>query len=270
MLINNVKIGTDPELFLFSEKDNKFITACGKIGGTKEKPIPITKENDGFTIQEDNVAAEFTIPPANNLKEWLDNINFVKDYISETILKPKGLVPKYISSTRFDERDLDNKQAQTMGCDTSYNAYTFMPHEVDRSDYTLRTTGFHVHVGYNSPDPEKTLNLIKCLDLFLGVPSVLMDLDDERRKMYGKAGDWRLKEYGGEYRTLGGFFLKNDETLSWVYKNTLCAIDFLNKGIAIEDTEDIIQSIDNVDRKKALKIIKKYKINILNYEQIQI
>ena len=39
------------------------------------------------------------------------------------------------------------------------------------------------------------------MDLFLGVPSILIDPDTERRKMYGKAGDYRLKEYGRRNKT---------------------------------------------------------------------
>ncbi len=269
--INNFLIGSDPEWFIYSNTENKFITSCGKIGGTKHSPIPFSTIK-GFTIQEDNVAVEGTIPPVNNLEEWLHNLNFLKNYVRETILTPKGYVPKYISSARFEEKDLDNKQAQVMGCDTSYSAYTFLPHKVDRSDYTLRTTGMHVHIGYDKPDADLSLELIKAMDLYLGIGSVLIDKDDERRKMYGKAGDWRLKEYGCEYRSLGGYFMDNDELLAWVYNNTLEAIRFINEGnlVTSEMAVDIVKCIDTCDRELAVKLIDKYKINVLNHNLITI
>ena len=61
-VIKNAVLGTDPELFLYSEDYFKFVPVCGLVGGTKDEPIPINLENDGFTLQEDNVALEFTIP----------------------------------------------------------------------------------------------------------------------------------------------------------------------------------------------------------------
>jgi len=54
--------------------------------------------------------------------------------------------------------------------------------------------------------------LIKLLDIILGITSVLMDnrTNKERRKMYGKAGDYRLKSYGIEYRVLSNHFACNN------------------------------------------------------------
>jgi hypothetical protein len=138
--VKNPMLGTDPELFLYSEEKSKFVPVCGLVGGTKDEPIPISNIK-GFSLQEDNVAAEFTIPPVTNITDWVNNINFVKNYITDTILTPKGLIPKYIAAARFTHEDLDSKQAQHMGCDPSFNAWTYDMHEVDRSDETLRTSG---------------------------------------------------------------------------------------------------------------------------------
>lgn len=266
--IKNPVLGTDPELFLYSEEKAKFIPVCGLVGGTKDKPLPISTENPMFAVQEDNVALEFTIPPVNNLNDWLTNINFVKDYITETILKPKELIPYYVGAARFENEDLQSKAAQEMGCSSSYNAWTYKQHSVDRSDETLRTTGMHIHVGYDKPDTDVSIELIRAMDLFLGVPSVLIDPDTERRKMYGKAGDYRLKSYGTEYRVLSGYFLSNDELLKWVYKNTQKAIEFVNMGGIITNAEEIIECIDNCNKELALEIIEDYKIEVLDYENV--
>lgn len=266
--IENITLGTDPELFAYSHIEKKYKPMCGLIGGTKTKPLSIVKDQPGFTLQEDNVSIEFTIPPVKDLKEWLNNINFVKDYIRETVLKPLLLVPDYISSARFLKEDLNSKAAQTMGCDVSYNAYTFAPNKVDRKDYTLRTSGFHIHIGYDNPDPEISIEIIKAMDLFLGVPSVLIDPDKERRKMYGKAGEYRLTSYGVEYRPLGGFFLLTDELLTWAFNNTMKALEFVNTGGIITNESDIIKAINNCDKEISLEIIDDYNIEMININLI--
>lgn len=54
--------------------------------------------------------------------------------------------------------------------------------------------------------------LIPLMDLFVGIPSVLIDRDpnaSSRRMMYGKAGDFRYQPHGIEYRTLSNFWLKS-------------------------------------------------------------
>ena len=266
--INNATIGTDPELFLFSPLYNKYVPVCGLVGGTKEEPIPINEENKAYSLQEDNVALEFTIPPAKSKSEFINSINFVKNYITETVLKPMELVPHYVASARFNDTDLDNPAAQHMGCSASYDAWSFEEHRVDRSDYTLRTTGMHIHVGYDNPNDKASIDIIRAMDLFLGVPSVLIDPDTERRKMYGKAGDFRMKKYGVEYRVLSSYFIQNDELIGWVYDQTQAAINFVNQGGIITNPSDIIDAINMCNHNLANEIIEDYNLNITNIKQL--
>lgn len=266
--INNATIGTDPELFLFSPLYNKYVPVCGLVGGTKEEPIPINEENKAYSLQEDNVALEFTIPPAKSKSEFINSINFVKNYITETVLKPMELVPHYVASARFNDTDLDNPAAQHMGCSKSYDAWSFEEHRVDRSDYTLRTTGMHIHVGYDNPNDKASIDIIRAMDLFLGVPSVLIDPDTERRKMYGKAGDFRMKKYGVEYRVLSSYFIQNDELIGWVYDQTQAAINFVNQGGIITNPSDIIDAINMCNHNLANEIIEDYNLNITNIKQL--
>mgnify|MGYP003511945562 CR=1 FL=1 len=58
MLIKGLTIGADPEMFLYSETEEKFVPVCGLVGGTKKEPIPVTKE--GHSLQEDNVMVEIS------------------------------------------------------------------------------------------------------------------------------------------------------------------------------------------------------------------
>ena len=54
----------------------------------------------------------------------------------------------------------------------------------------------HIHIGYDNNNIDASLRLVKYLDLYLGVPSVLKDKDKRRRSLYGKAGCFRLTSYG--------------------------------------------------------------------------
>lgn len=261
-LVTEVLIGSDPEMFLYSESLFKYIPVCGLVGGTKEEPLPITDK--GHAIQEDNVAIEFCIPPCKTVDEFVDNINFVKEYIDDTILKPKGLTSKCVASAIFDEDDLLSPQAAHFGCTPSYNAWTGETMAVERNNPFLRTTGGHIHIGYANPEVHTSIELIKAMDLFLGLQSVLLDDDTARRQMYGKAGDYRLKKYGVEYRSLSSFWLQTDELKRWVFENTLKAINFVNIGGFIGNPDDIQFAINNCDKEKATEILNDYNIEVFS------
>mgnify|MGYP001601647156 CR=1 FL=1 len=261
--VANALIGSDPELFLYSQEKQKFVPVCGLIGGTKDKPIPVA---EGFGLQEDNVMLEYTISPAKTREEFLKNINFAKDYIRETILTPKGLIPKYQASAEFDFDDLQTPAALMFGCSPDYNAWTLEQNEfVHHPNTLLRTSGMHIHIGYDNPDFDLNTDLVKAFDLFVTIPSLLLDPDTERRKVYGKAGAYRMKSYGVEARQLSGFFQQDDAHIKWVYDNTIAAIDFVNIGGIITNPEQIIEAINTCNKDLALEIIEDYKINVLDY-----
>lgn len=135
---------------------------------------------------------------------------------------------------------------------------------VGEANPQLRSCGGHIHVGYTNPDDNTSEMLIRCLDLYLGVPSILLDNDTERRKLYGKAGAFRFKDYGIEYRTLSNFWIQSEELVNWAWNNTMSAIDYLNKGniLCIEYNEDIVKCINRQDIESAKEIIEKYKIQL--------
>jgi hypothetical protein len=59
---------------------------------------------------------------------------------------------------------------------------------------------------------------------------MFVDFDDRRRQLYGKAGAYRPKPYGMEYRVLSNVWLKNKSLQRWVYRNTMRAIKELQYG----------------------------------------
>ncbi len=267
IILTAVMLGSDPEILLFSPSENRHVTGIGLIGGTKEKPTPIT--DDGHFIQEDGVAAEFNIPPCKTAEEYIKNINFVKNYIQDTILTPKGLTLSKEASAVFTDSQLAYKQAQEIGCTPDIDAWKLIMNSPEGYTTNLRAVGGHIHVGYNDPDDETSFEIAKAMDLFLGVGSVLLDKDTQRRSLYGKAGAMRLKSFGMEYRTLSNFWIWDDKLITWVFENTLKALEFVNSGGIITNPEDIVNCINNCDKELALEILDDYNISIPELQEIE-
>lgn len=137
--IENVSIGSDPELFLFSESENKHITAIGLVGGTKDSPTPITR--DGHFIQEDGVAMEFNIPPCKSKEELVKHINFVKNYLLDTVAKPNNCVLSTKASATFSDEQLNHHQAQEIGCCPDINSWDMTINEPREYQSNLRACG---------------------------------------------------------------------------------------------------------------------------------
>lgn len=274
--IENLTIGTDPEMFLWSNKLNKFYPVCGLVGGTKDKPLAITKE--GHAIQEDNVMVEFCVPPAKDSESFIRDVLFVKDYINDTVLKnlkvkypnevgdieeqDLELVTKCEASAEFEGALLNNEQAMMFGCDPDYNAYTGEPNIVERLNPFLRSCGGHIHIGYDNPDFETNIKIVKALDLYLGLASVILDPDTKRRQLYGKAGAYRIKRYGVEYRVLSNFWIASEDLIEWAYYAAELAIQYVNDGGIITNEQEIIDTINKSDTVKAEEILDEYNIDL--------
>ena len=234
MKYDNVAFGADPELFLM-DHDGKYKSAIGLIGGTKEFPRPI--DDYGSAVQEDNVAVEFNIIPAMSRAEFRRNVEFVMAYLAkhaESMALRLAVVP----AAFFDESELDNPQAQRFGCDPDFNVWTKAKNsrpELTGDMTRLRSCGGHIHVSWSRPQTDDQTTLIKAMDLFLGCTSVEYDGDKLRRELYGKAGAFRFKPYGVEYRVLSNFWIKSPEMVDWAYDQTEMAIDYLNGGGVIDE-----------------------------------
>ena len=236
MRITDWTIGSDPEVFI--EKNGKIISAEGIIGGTKTEPKSISEY--GHYIQEDNVMAEFNIPPCNNTEEFIYNINFVKDYLTE-MLSFNKMKLNYTTSSKFTKKELSTPQARMFGCDPSFNVYLKDISPVPSAKSEWRSCGGHLHIGYNNPDQETTEQIVYGMDMILGLKSVLIDEDTVRKQSYGKAGEFRFKEFGVEWRTLSNFWIKNDELINWVYESTSLVIEMINSEIM----DDLIEKYSN-------------------------
>ena len=96
--------------------------------------------------------------------------------------------------------------------------------------------------------------------MYLGVPSVIKDMDKRRRSLYGKAGCFRLTGYGCEYRVLSSAMMKDVPTLQFVWTQVQKAIAACTRGSRLANPENVVQAINNSDLELARKIVKAYDI----------
>lgn len=113
--------------------------------------------------------------------------------------------------------------------------------------------------------------MVKAMDATVGLESVLLDPDTERKKLYGKAGCFRFREYGIEYRSLSNFWIKSNESLKWSWNTTMKAIDLVNSG-KIEEVKElggyIVEAINTNNKELAQELLNK--IEIITNTEIKI
>ena len=197
-------VGCDPELFLKDRATGFPVSAFGLIPGTKKEPHGVP---DGM-VQVDGMAAEFGCTAAATADVFDQSIVSVLASLRDMVppeldfaIQPSIIMPDDVLAVMPDE-------AKELGCDPDFNAYTMDENpRPERPQPGLCTASGHIHIGLgNFPDyrgPQhfaQMAELVRMADRFVGTMSVLMDADPTRRVLYGKAGAFRVKPYGCEYR----------------------------------------------------------------------
>lgn len=234
--MNKLLIGCDPEIFVKSKKTGQYVSAHGLIPGTKDTPHRVEKG----AVQVDGMALEFNTDPASTAEEFLDNVQTVMAQLEAML--PDDLVLALDPTATFTKAhfDLQPEEAKELGCEPDFNAYTMKENPRPDNTTTMRTASGHVHIGFcEGADPQSEEHMLRCsllvkqLDAWLGVPSLLYDKDQKRRTMYGAPGAFRPKPYGVEYRVLSNRWLSSPDLIRWVFNTTKAAVDNLmyNKGV---------------------------------------
>jgi len=263
MQINGIEftLGTDPEIFLYDTEKKMYVSAHDLLPGTKHAPHKLDKG----AVQVDGLAVEFNTDPAHTAEEFKDNIF--------TVLKQvrKMVDPKYAFSFRprvfFPKKYFDAlpDHVKVLGCDPDYNAWTKTRNPRPKAtDATLRSCGGHIHVGYEKDKIDPT-SVVKMMDLYLGVPSILMDKGEVRKQLYGGPGAYRDKPYGVEYRTLSNFWIFQNRLIEWVWDNTSRAVAAAEQfTLSEEDGESIVNAIKNNDKELATQLVKKFNLEVVH------
>lgn len=264
-----LQVGADCEVFL-NDIYGKPIPVIGLLGGTKKEPRPVL-DKPGYAVQEDNVMPEFNIPPCDDVTSFVTSIHTMVDYLKDYFVV-KNLFVDIAASKFFDEKQLQHPQAAQIGCEPDNNVWTRGQNLIDRDNPLLlkmRTGGAHVHASYSingmlptQVDCTYTENFIMMKDLYLGVASVLLDKDTARRKLYGRAGAFRFKDYGHEYRVLSNYWLKSRELTAWVFSQTQECVNALNSRFRIDQKLGVLiqRCINNNNTKLANFLCKEYKV----------
>lgn len=257
-------LGSDPELFVVDKKTGEITSAIGKLGGSKGNPLSL---GYGRGLQEDNVLAEFNTHPVGSYDMFANEIQSALKAVRRVCSK-QGLGVKIQASHEYTAEALNKygPAALEFGCDPDTNAYTGMDNPTPDSSGCLRSAGGHLHIGYSGLiNDEVSRMIIRSCDLFLGVPSVLMDPDTRRRNLYGKAGAYRPKSYGVEYRSLSNFWLSSRARTIWAFKQAKRATD---KAGAIDlmlykDQPLVVDCINNSDKDLAQHLVNKYNLEVV-------
>lgn len=230
-----ITVGADPELFIRDKKTKKFISAHDILPGTKEKPYPVQLG----AVQVDGVAAEFNIAPAKDYQNFTHNCQTVLEQLKTMVGEGNELVTEPFAV--FDKEYWDKLPAKPkeLGCNPDYNGWEAVVNSSpdDSKNPTMRTASGHIHIGWGKKfDPKDNLHFTDCcivakqMDYVLGIYSLLWDQDPNRRTLYGKAGCFRPKEYGIEYRTMSNKWLTDTKIINWIWKQAYLGMAELFKG----------------------------------------
>jgi hypothetical protein len=216
-----ITIGADPELFV--EKHGRFVCAHGLIPGDKTTPFKVPNG----AVQVDGMALEFNIDPVSSFAEFDLKLKSVMGKLKEMV---SGF--EFLKSVTVEINPEDfSEELLAIGCNPDINAYTQDFNPSPDPSTRLRSAGGHIHIGgiYKEDQTEASrfnegLRLVRLLDKYLGVYSLLWDKDDTRRKIYGLAGSCRLKSYGIEYRTLSNQWIFDDQISKFVFNQANRAV----------------------------------------------
>lgn len=258
-----MKLGCDPELFL-ADAVGALHSSIGLIGGSKALPAQLPL-GEGYAVQEDNVAVEFNIPAASSVDEWDASIKKTIEFLEHYTQSAYGLHFSNLSAALFPKEQLDNPAALVFGCDPDFDAWTGDVNPKPKApDPTLRSCGGHIHIGVGAMPKEQAEQLGRLMDLFAGVPAVLMDNGELRKQLYGKMGAMRYKPYGMEYRVLSNFWIFTPEKRRWAWDVTHQAVAALHEGKDVRNIQDkITLAINENNKGVANELVNEYKLMVI-------
>ena len=253
----SARLGCDPEFFFV--KDGKVVPSN-----------LVVKPNENNTVTEDGFQGELN-PPAMNCRvhcgqELHKAINRAHDMAKEAGAQLSFAVGHVITDDVWKSVPMKTKR---FGCNPTVNVHPGKVRIPTGIRERFRSAGGHVHLGCGVTNKETIEKIVRVLDIILGNTCVLLDRDESnarRRKIYGRAGEYRKKSYGLEYRVLSNFWIRHYVLMSFVYATARQAVGYVvdqpkiaDKLIASFDMKDIRDAINNNDYDLAMKNFLIYK-----------
>lgn len=269
-------LGSDPELFVQARDTGNVVSAIPILQRSKHDPIDL---GDGIKTYADCVLAEASFPPSHSIDEVMGRLKTVFTRMQEKLGDRYRLLPK--SSHVMDPEQLQPSHGMDpneVGCTPSHDAYTQAIEPPHPFTDGLRTGSFHIHLGNcdweNRSGNPKLLTFnsrqeaVKVLDIIVGCASVIFDKDPSapaRRRLYGRAGNYRACDYGLEHRILGNYALRSPDLTRLVYD----LVDHAMEHVKGDTSVDLIRSIppdmvqraiNECDRELAIKVVEHAKL----------
>lgn len=218
----SINFGCDPEFFFKRGED---IIGAEKVIAGLHNP----------TIILDGVQVELNPSPNRCRANLAASIALSFRTLKAHLAKMKGISASFTSTVELDAKELDSlsDKAKVFGCAPSSNAYdSGASLHVDAAKYLRRSAGGHIHLGLDQNlITGHHKELVSILDVILGNTCVMIDRDPdaaERRKLYGRAGEFRTPKHGLEYRTLSNFWLRSYPLMSFVMGLARLSVNILS------------------------------------------
>ena len=221
-----ITFGCDPEMFF--SKGGKIIES-GEI--LPEKGMDSNGQDAGkgyiseYTakVVRDGVQAELN-PPASGCRAAVVNATAKLIMSLKDKVQKNGAQISFDSVVTLNKEDLEkmSEAARVLGCLPSLNVHDAKATVNVGKDFQTRSAGGHIHLGYYGVKGQKAKQdrLAILMDILVGNTCVMIDRDPyaaERRKTYGRAGEYRAPNHGFEYRTLSNFWLRSSQLMSFVF-----------------------------------------------------
>lgn len=255
----SINLGCDPEFFFTQNGQvigSEKIMRDGAIGEKGHSQVVI----DGVQAELNPLPSACRESLAYQIAHCFRNLKLTfQDRGMQVAVKCDPLV-----EITQEELDSLSEGSRVFGCAPSINIYEGGESKikVDPRKYLKRSAGGHLHLGnYYAgylPDEfnanyhdqhacaKRTENALKTmpeimvpiLDIVVGNTCVLLDRfegNKERRANYGRVGEYRVKSYGLEYRSLSNFWLRSYPLMSFVFGIARFAVHLVEQSTSDND-----------------------------------
>lgn len=295
-----ILLGADPEFFA-ADANGRIRPAHSLDVPHKSAPLrDLAGEPPNWHTYRDGYAVEFAPRPQDCRERLVSYINSAGQQ-----LKARGKVAKLIATPTIliDLKDVVEgpMDLQSFGCEPAFSAYhngAPIDIHVDARTYPFRHVGGHMHFCLGNKNypfgpvgkavfarleamdelprvRAEVCQLTKLMDCFVGVVHTYLHgdlLEKQRRQHYGKAGEFRLQNYGTgfwglEYRTPSARAFASEPSISLLVGLGRAVMDlpatWEQKTLTTWEgrAEKAAQLIQDGDRKEAEKFIESYLIS---------
>lgn len=250
--------GADPELFIENTE--------GDIVGS-EKVIADKPSTKRYGIIRDGVQVELNAAPSGCRGLFGNGIVGLFRSLDDN-LKKAGYKASFKSVVEVSQAELDSlsEASRKLGCAPSNNYYNARAKIEVPDGFRTRSAGGHIHLGLDA-SYVRPKELVPVVDTLVGNTCVLVDRDPaaaERRKVYGRAGEFRTPRHGLEYRTLSNFWLRSCQLMSMVLGLSRLAVMV---GVTPEARKDLMGRVDELKVERAINTNDR-DLALENFEQV--